>query len=818
MVAPNVAVGRDSVADRDDTRRIHGYCALCIARCGTVATLEGGRFTRLDPDPSHPTGQAICAEGHAAPELVYHRERLTYPLRRTRPKDDPDPGWERIGWEEALSLTAAGMRRVAERHGPQAVAFTGSSPSTTAIGDSAGFIRRLASAFGTPNANIILDLCGWGRAFATRYTYGVASLGISSGGAMPDIEQSGVLILWGYNPSFTRLTHATATVAALKRGMRLIAIDPRRVGLAGKADLWLRVRPGTDGALALGLANAMIEHGWYDREFILKWSNGPHLVRADTGRLLTTRDLSPNGDAARFLAWDAAAKRLVPYDTRLGRYDGESASLALHGQYCVDTPQGNVVCHPAFELYAQLCGHYSPEVVERTCWIPKSQVEETARLIWHSRPVSYYAYSGHEHHANVTQTARAMSLLYALTGSFDGRGGNVLFAAPAAAPITGEDLPSAREMPPAVGRVERPLGPARWGYVGTRDLYRAILEGMPYHVRAVLGFGANMLLAHADGRYGREALRALDFYAHADMFMNPTAELADVVLPVASAFEREGLKIGFEVNQDAQSLIQLRPAVVPPPGEARPDTDIVFDLAVRLGLGAQFWQGDVDAAYREQLAPTGVTLEQLRAAPGGVRLPLQTRHAKHAELDANGTPRGFATPSRRIELYSQVFLDHGYSPLPDFAEPPMGPVARPDLALRFPLILTSAKSSVFCQSQHRALRSLRKHAPHPEVGVHPAAAQARGISNGDWVSIETPEGSVRARTRLNENLDPRVVVGEHGWWQGCPELGVPAYDPFEPTGTNLNLLIGASARDPVSGTAAHKSYLCEIRPVMQERA
>jgi anaerobic selenocysteine-containing dehydrogenase len=369
-------------------------------------------------------------------------------------------------------------------------------------------------------------------------------------------------------------------------------------------------------------------------------------------------------------------------------------------------------------------------------------------------------------------------------------------------------------MAPAVGRTERPLGPARWGYVGARDLYRAILEGTPYPVRTMLGFGANMLLAHADGRYGREALRTLDFYAHADLFMNPTAALADVVLPVASAFEREGLKIGFEVSHDAQSLIQLRTAVVPPPGEARSDTQIVFDLATRLGLGEQFWKGDIDAAYRHQLGPTGVTLEELRAAPSGVHVAIHTRHAKHAERDATGAPRGFATPSRRVELYSQTFLDHGYAPLPEFVEPPMGPVARPDLAARFPLILTSAKSSVFCESQHRALRSLRKHAPHPEVALHPAAAQARGIAHGDWVSIETPEGSVRARAHLNESLDPRVVVGEHGWWQGCPELGLPGYDPFEPTGANLNLLIGTRARDPVSGTAAHKSYLCEIRPAV----
>src|SRR5206468_9898446 len=121
----------------------------------------------------------------------------------------------------------------------------------------------------------------------------------------------------------------------------------------------------------------------------------------------------------------------------------------------------------------------------------------------------------------------------------------------------------------------------------------------------------------------------------------------------------------------------------------------------------------------------------------GVRVPLQTRHAKHAEPDATGTPRGFATPSRRVELYSQVFLDHGYAPLPEFVEPPMRPVARPDLAARFPLILTSAKSSVVCESQHRALRSPRKHAPDPEVALHPAAAQARGIADGDSGSSET---------------------------------------------------------------------------------
>src|SRR5580765_5865406 len=100
---------RDIMADHASIQRIHGYCSLCIARCGTVATVEDGRFTRLDPDPSHPTGQAICAKGRAAPELVYHKDRLTRPLRRTRPKGDADPGWVEISWDEALDRTATAM-------------------------------------------------------------------------------------------------------------------------------------------------------------------------------------------------------------------------------------------------------------------------------------------------------------------------------------------------------------------------------------------------------------------------------------------------------------------------------------------------------------------------------------------------------------------------------------------------------------------------------------------------------------------------------------------------------------------------------------
>jgi anaerobic selenocysteine-containing dehydrogenase len=786
------------------SERFPTYCALCVSRCGAIATVEDGRFVRLDPDPSHPTGQALCAKGRAAPELVHHRDRLTTPLRRTRPKGDPDPGWERIGWDEALALTAARLRALAAESGPESVAFSLVSPSTSASDDSVAWVERLTRAFGSPNLVFAMELCGWGRHLANGFTFGASV----PGRYLPDLEHAGCILFWGYNPWHARLCHATATLAAQRRGARLIVVDPRRTEPAGRADAWLRVRPGTDGALALGIAGVMIERGWFDEPFVRAWTNGPLLVHPDTGRLLTEADVAEGGDPGRHVAWDGRAARAARYDPRRGRYDVDVADLALLGEHAVETPSGPVRCRTAFDLVAALCRSYPPERVEAITGVPRGEVERAARLLWEARPLAYYAWSGVEMQTGSTQIARAIAQLSVLTGSFDARGGNVLFPAVPSPAIASEVPP--RPGRPGLGVAERPLGPARSGYATTGELYRGILDRAPYAVRGLVGFGSNLLLSHGDVLRGRAALTALEFYVHADLFMNPTAELADVVLPVASGFEREALKLGFEVSPEAQSLVQLRRPVAAPPGEARADTAIVFDLAVALGLGEHFWGGDVDAAYRHQLAPSGLSLEWLRGHPEGARVALETRYRKFAE-EAGGVPVGFATPTRKIELYSETLLAHGQPPLPEYVEPLVGPVSRPELAARYPLILTCAKHTLFCESQHRALPSLRRRAMDPEVELHPAAAAARGIAAGDWVELETPDGSVRARARLNESLQPDVVCGQHGWWQACPELGAPGQDPFGPEGANFNLLIGSAAIDPVSGSVPHRAYLCEVR-------
>lgn len=796
------------LADEAATERIPGYCGLCISRCGSIAVLENGRFVALEPDPAHPTGKALCAKGRAAPELVYHADRLLYPLKRTHPKGDPDPGWQRISWDEAMDLTATALRRIAQEHGPEAVVFSVVSPSTSASDDSTIWIQRLMNAYGTPNLSASMELCGWGRFLATQYTFGASV----PGAYVPDLENAGCILFWGYNPNLARLAHATATVEAQKRGARLIVVDPRRTGPAKRAAIWLQVRPGTDAALALGIAQVMLARGWYDHAFIREWTNGPLLVRADTGRLLTHHDIVEQGNDKQYFAWSEETGGLIAYDPATCSYADANPAPALSGAFTVETLQGKVVCRPAFQLMVENCRQYPLERVEAICGVDRSAIERAAQMLWEARPVAYYAWSGVEMQTNATQIARAIAQLYALTGSFDARGGNVLFPTAATANVAGFELMPAGQRQRALGLSERPLGPSRWGFVTAEELYRAVLERKPYAVHGLVGFGANLLLAHAASAHGRQALQALDFYVHADLFMNPTAELADIVLPVASAFEREALKVGFEISAEAQAHVQLRPRVIEPRGEARSDTQIVFNLATRLGLGQHFWDGDIEAACRYQLGPSGITLETLRAQPRGVQTAQLPRYRKFAEQE-NGIARGFNTPTRKVEFYSEALLDHGYPPLPAFAEPLMSPQSRPDLAERYPLILTCAKNTLFCETQQRALPSLRRQSMDPEIELHPAAATARGIRAGDWVHVETPEGTIRARARLNAALDPQVACGQHGWWQACSAIGAPGYDPFSAEGSNYNLIIGAAAVDPISGSVPMRAYMCQIRGV-----
>ena len=543
-----------------------------------------------------------------------------------------------------------------------------------------------------------------------------------------------------------------------------------------------------------------------------RWTNGPLLVR--TGhRAVATRQRRWHPTATQVTTSPGTRSPTSrSSSTRPPAARTSTTTTISHspGRSRYPRSDGAVICRPAFDLVADQCRATSPPVAEEVTGVPAAEIERTAQMLWDHRPVAFYTWSGLEQHSGTTQIIRAINVLYALTGCLDAPGGNVLFTPVPTNPIAGTELLDPAQRAKAIGVSDRPLGPARFGFVTGEDFYTAALEGRPYRPRGLVSFGSNLLMAHGDSARGRDALQALDFHVHLDLFMSPTAEQADIVLPVTSAFEAEGLKIGFEVSQEAQSLVQLRAPLVPALGEARSDIEIIFDLASRLGLGEHFFDGDVDAGWEHQLEPSGVTLRQLRADPAGVRLPLETRHTKYAAVGDNGVPAGFATPTGRIELYAESFLDVGQPPVPTFTEPALSPRSRPDLADEFPLVLTCAKDLHFCETQYHQIASLRRRAPDPEVELHPDTADARGIANGDWVEISTPKGSVRARAAFNGTLAPGVVCGQHGWFEPCEELDLPGYPPFGPGSANLNLVLSQTPSDPISGSSPLRAQVCKV--------
>jgi anaerobic selenocysteine-containing dehydrogenase len=741
-------------------RRVPVFCPLCTSRCGCEAVVEDGRLVALEPDPSHPTGKALCAKGRASPELVEAPDRLLFPLRRTHPKGDLDPGWRRIGWDEALDETAAALRRIAGESGPEAVAFAVTTTSGTAISDAAPWINRLINAFGSPNNCNADEICSWHRDYARAFVTG-------TGIGIPDYERAGCILLWGHNPSTSWLAAAGAIADARARGTKLVVVDPRHAGFAVKADRWLQVRPGTDAAVALAIAGVMIERGWFDIDFVRDWTNGPFLMREDDGTPLRAAALATGGDAGDFVAWDQGRGVVVRYHPQTRQYVDPPIQLALSGEFRIACRDGSIACRPAFDRFVALCRAVSPETVTAITGVEAEAIREAAYLLWHHRPVAHFAWTGLEQHTNATQTTRALAVLHALTGSLDVPGGNVQLSQVPVNDVSGAELRDPGQWQKALGRQQRPLGPAVEGWITSDDLYRAVLEARPYCVRGLVGFGANLVLSHADAARGADALRALDFHVQADLFLTPTAAFADIVLPIASAWEREGLSVGFRLDQKANELVQFRPALVPPRGEARADIDVVFDLAVRLGLGEHFWNGDIEAALRHYLAPSGITPEMLRREPRGIRVPLETIHRKYLRS-------GFATQSGKLEIFSAPLHEIGQPLLPEYQQPSPLVARHPEVAQQFPLVLTSAKTPLYCHSQHRNLPRLRRQLPDPLVDMNPATAASHDIGAGDWVAIVTPRGRVRARARLTASIAEGVVAAQHGWWQACPDLGLRA--------------------------------------------
>jgi anaerobic selenocysteine-containing dehydrogenase len=315
----------------------------------------------------------------------------------------------------------------------------------------------------------------------------------------------------------------------------------------------------------------------------------------------------------------------------------------------------------------------------------------------------------------------------------------------------------------------------------------------------LFSFGGNLLYSQPDTKLAKKALQKLKFHVHADMFLNPTANLANIVLPVASAWEREGLCTGFDCSLIGMRHVQLRQPVIPAVGDSQSDTSIVMKLSKLLGFSDKFFNCDVDSGYNEILKKTELTASNLRLTPAGIKLAKGGIYKAFEKKNNEGHPVGFLTPTRKIEIYSELFKLNGYAPVPA-----LNSIKDYTVNKCLPLILSGAKTLAFCHSQHRNINSLRKLMPDPTLQISHKTAAPRNIKDGDWVKIITKKGFFIARVQLLKGLAPDSVFAQHGWWVGDFDSKQHRFT------TNLNSVIDTSIADPISGSVPMRCSRCEI--------
>lgn len=673
-------------------------CRMCHGGCGAQVEVQAGTVVAITGDKTNPNNFGfLCAKGRAAIEHLYHADRLRHPLRRVGPRGSGR--FERISWDECYDALAAELEKGRRSFGAESVVFAQGTDRNYQE-----WLFRFANAFGSPNVLGPAHVCFYPRVMA----------GILSMGAFTFCDYEGTpdyVIVWGSNKAVTHGDGVIGTrlLAALKRGTRLIVVDPRRTSLANRADYWLQVKPGTDVALALGILNVIIGAGQYDTEFVTRYTAG-------------------------------------------------------------------------FQELAQHVRPYTPEAVEDLTSVPGDLMREVALAYARAPSAAIELGIGTQQNRNSFDAARAIVILSAICGNIDRPGGDVIWEPSG---IVGRrTFPAPEALPPdqhqkrlGSGR-HRILSMSGWAHPGS--VWTAILEEKPYPVKAMLVLGSNLLVNYADSRRVHRALEALDFLAVSDLFLTPTAAMADLVLPASGWLERDQVVEHGHYVAARRKLAQI--------GASKSDEEILNELARRLGMGDRFWTSS-EEALDFKMTPIGWKWKDLVERS---YLANRLEYFKHRE-------HGFRTRSRKFDLYSETLRGLGYEPLPTF-HPITVRASEPQSYL-----LTSYHSPFYFNSEFRNLDSLRRKEPDPKIELHPEAARREGISEGDWVVVSAHGGSILLRAKVTDRIAPDVVCVSANWWY--PER------PFDENWmrSNVNLLTTNDDENEEMGSSNFRGIRCHIR-------
>ena len=636
----------------------------CYCTCGMVVTLDEGRITRIDGDPLNTaTGGHVCLKGISYARRVTTDARLLHPIKR-----QPDGSFARVSWDDALDDIASRLDALRRTRGPESVLYYEASGSHGALG-------RLAMAFWHQFGGCTLtygDLCWPAGLEATRLTYGAVLHSHPRHTA-----DSRFILLWGHNPAETNVHQMRWVHEAQERGAIVALIDPRSTDTADAADIHLQPRPGTDAALALGIARVIVDAGLHDEAFLEQHARG-------------------------------------------------------------------------FERYLDRLRDYPLERVAAITGVPATIINRLARDYARHRPALIVAGFGLQRHHRAGQTMRAVALLAALTGNIGVVGGGWQYANLNSHCLQDPPLPPE---PPGVRRgipVSR-LGPALAGIDTPRVAAAWVEKGNP-------------VSQNPQSASVRKAFEELELLVVVDQFMTDTARLAHYVLPAKTMFEQEDLVTAYW-----HPYLQLRTKLWDPPGEVKTESEIWRLLSERCGFDTRYFPRDDDETR-------ALLHKMLPAAPSGPDSLFSLLTTQPVDPTGAGdvafADLRFPTPSGKIEFVSEEAARlWGVDAVPDYV--PLDEGHESPLASRYPLQLLSCKTRDRIHSQFGNLDWVRDvERPH-QLDMHPADAEARGLSEGDEADVWNDRGRLSLRVRLDDGLRPGVVhVLEGRCHEGDPDVNL----------------------------------------------